>query len=95
LATFVAPTYIVIKKQHRHQIVALEDDTVFYCIFAMRDIDGEVTDIYQEGNLPNYPDGELVGPGYTQVDELNTWGPSAQDAISAFISPSTECSAAS
>jgi hypothetical protein len=88
--TFVAPTYIVIKKQHRHQIVALEDDTVFYCIFAMRDIDGEVTDIYQEGNLPNYPDGELVGPGYTQVDELNTWGPSAQDAISAFMSPPSD-----
>lgn len=70
--TFTAPTYVVIKKQHRHEIVALEDDTIFYCIFAMRDIDGEVVDIYQASNLPNLPDGNA--PQYTQVAPDDYWG---------------------
>jgi hypothetical protein len=52
---FTAPTFIVIKKEHSHRIVALEDDTVYYCLFAMRDIDGNVVDIFQEENLPNLP----------------------------------------
>lgn len=69
--TFTAPTYIVIKKQHRHRIVALEDDTVFYCVFAMRDIDGNVVDIYQDANLPNYP--EHDAPEYTQVAPDHFW----------------------
>lgn len=68
---FTAPTYIVIKKQHRHQIVALEDDTVFYCVFAMRDIDGEVVDIYQDANLPHIPEDEC--PEYTKVAPDGFW----------------------
>lgn len=68
---FNAPTYIVIKKQHRHQIVALEDDTVFYCVFAMRDIDGEVVDICQDANLPLYPAGD--SPEYTQAAPDHYW----------------------
>lgn len=59
--TFIAPTFIVIKKDRRHQITALEDDTVWYCVFAIRDIDGDISDIYDEANVPNYagpaPDG--------------------------------------
>lgn len=39
---FKAPTFIVIRKEYEHRFTALEDDTVFYCIFALRDIDGEV-----------------------------------------------------
>jgi len=68
---FHAPTYIIIKKQHRHQIVALEDDTIFYCVFAMRDVDGEVVDICQEANVPNYPDEDA--PEYTKVAPDNFW----------------------
>lgn len=51
---FTAPTFIVIKKDHIHEITALEDDTVWYCVFAVRDIDGNLTDIYDENNVPNY-----------------------------------------
>jgi hypothetical protein len=49
---FKAPTFIVIKKNHTHQVTALEDDTSWYCVFAVRDIDGEVTDIVHPDHLP-------------------------------------------
>ena len=49
---FTAPTFIVIKKDHKHNITALVDDVVYYCVFALRDIDGEVTDIYSGDNSP-------------------------------------------
>lgn len=49
---FKAPTFIVIKKEHKHRFVALEDDTIYYCVFALRDVDGEVTDIYSGDNSP-------------------------------------------
>lgn len=41
---FVAPTFIVIKKELIHKMTALEDDTVYYCVFALRDVNGEVVD---------------------------------------------------
>jgi hypothetical protein len=51
---FVAPTFIVIRKEQSHRIVALEDDVNYYCIFALRNIDGEVIeDIYGEQHDPN------------------------------------------
>ena len=49
---FTAPTFIVIKKEHNHKFTALEDNTIWYCVFAMRDIDGNVTDIYGPDNTP-------------------------------------------
>lgn len=49
---FTAPTFIVIKKEHKHKFTALTDDTLYYCVFALRDVDGEVTDIYGEDNSP-------------------------------------------
>jgi hypothetical protein len=49
---FTAPTFIVIRKNHRHEIVALEDDTSWYCVFATRDIDGSVNDIVNKENDP-------------------------------------------
>jgi len=49
---FVAPTFIVIRKNHRHKITALEDDTSWYCVFAARDIYGETVDIVDETNDP-------------------------------------------
>ena len=49
---FKAPTFIVIKKEHQHMFRALEDDTIFYCVFALRDVNGNVTDIYSGDNSP-------------------------------------------
>lgn len=49
---FTAPTFIVIKKEHRHRFTALEDDTLWYCVFAIRDDDGELTDIYPDTSNP-------------------------------------------
>ena len=73
---FVAPTYIVIKKNYKHKIVALEDETVFYCLYAMRDIDGNVVDIYQEQNVPHLP-GPL--PDYTGAAPDGFWGEEVSD----------------
>jgi quercetin dioxygenase-like cupin family protein len=53
--TFQAPTFIVVKKQYSHRFTALEDDTVYYCLFALQDIDGNMNDVFQEDNLPNLP----------------------------------------
>lgn len=50
--TFVAPTFIVIDKDHRHKITALTDDVVYYCVFALRDLDGTVSEIYSKNNSP-------------------------------------------
>jgi hypothetical protein len=49
---FKAPTFIVIKKEHMHKFTALENDTHWYCIFALRDLDGEVIEIYGEEHNP-------------------------------------------
>ena len=43
---FTAPTFIVIRKEHNHKITALEDNTLYYCVYALRDIDGEVMEIF-------------------------------------------------
>lgn len=50
--TFKAPTFIVVKKDCNHKFTALENDTVWYCVFALRDIDGDITDIYSGDNSP-------------------------------------------
>lgn len=49
---FHAPTFIVIRKEHRHEVTALEDDTSWYCVFAARDIDGNVQEIVDPKNDP-------------------------------------------
>lgn len=49
---FHAPTFIVIRKNHRHEITALEDDTSWYCVFAAREIDGSVAEIVNPENDP-------------------------------------------
>lgn len=54
---FTAPTFIVIRKEVEHKFTALEDNTVWFCIFALRDIDGEVVE-------------DLYGP---QHDPLHEW----------------------
>lgn len=49
---FTAPTFIVIKKEHMHKFTAITDDCCWFCTFAMRDINGEVADMYGEQNSP-------------------------------------------
>ncbi len=49
---FTAPTIIVVRKQFEHTFEALEDDTLWYCVFAMRDVNGEVVDVYSEEMSP-------------------------------------------
>jgi hypothetical protein len=49
---FTAPTFIVIRKEHQHKFTALEDGTIYYCVFALRDMDGEVMDLYDEKHDP-------------------------------------------
>jgi len=49
---FTAPTFIVIKKEYEHNFIALEDDSLWYCVFALRDVNGEVGDIYGDANSP-------------------------------------------
>ena len=43
---FIAPTFIVIRKDHKHSFTALQDDTVYYCVFALRNVEGEIEDVY-------------------------------------------------
>ena len=50
---FQAPTFIVIRKEHQHTLTALEDECLYYCVFALRNLDGEVVeDIYTEKHDP-------------------------------------------
>ena len=49
---FQSPTFIVIKKEHKHKITALTDNVIYYCVFALRNLDGDVTEIYGEEHNP-------------------------------------------
>ena len=50
--TFTAPTFIVIKKEHRHKFTAVSDNVLWYCVFALRDENGDLTDFYSGDNSP-------------------------------------------
>ena len=41
-SVFEAPKHIFIKAEQLHELEALEDNTVAFCIHALRDIDGEI-----------------------------------------------------
>ena len=49
---FQSPTFIVIQKDHKHKITALTDDVLYYCVFALRNLDGDVAEIYGEEHNP-------------------------------------------
>ncbi len=67
---FTAPTFIVIRKELQHQITALEDHTVYYCVFAMRNFDGEVMEVYDGEHDPiNELSAATVPPGYWEAKE--------------------------
>jgi len=63
--TFTAPTFMVIKKDKNHRITALESDVLYYCVFALRDVNGEVIeDIYSSDNNPLAESAEAVADDY-------------------------------
>jgi hypothetical protein len=63
--TFTAPTFMVIKKDKNHKITALEPDVLYYCVFALRDVNGEVIeDIYSPNNDPIGESAEAVADDY-------------------------------
>lgn len=41
---FSAPTFIVVRKDKNHKFIALEDNVCWYCVFALRDHNGEPID---------------------------------------------------
>lgn len=49
---FSAPTFIVINKDLHHEFKSLEDGTLYYCIFALRDHEGNVMDHYDPKHDP-------------------------------------------
>lgn len=49
---FTAPTFIVIKKDFSHKFTAMTDDVLWYCVFAIRDENGELTDLYPDTSSP-------------------------------------------
>lgn len=55
VSTFKAPTFITIAADKRHKVTALENNTVQYCVFALRDENGELTDHYNGDNSPYGP----------------------------------------
>jgi hypothetical protein len=66
---FVAPTFIVIRKEHSHKITALEDGTVYYCVFALRDLDGDVMDVFGDQHDPDCSAAKPKGYWKTVGDE--------------------------
>lgn len=65
---FHAPTFIVIDKNCRHKFTSLTDDVVYYCVFAVRDVDGEIGDICSDEHSPSST------PRFAQLtdDEIET-----------------------
>lgn len=52
ISEYTAPQMIFIHKDYMHELTALEDNTVAYCIHALRDGDG-VGDIIDEDMIPS------------------------------------------
>ena len=51
---FIAPTFLIMRKDLKHKMTALVPNTAYYCVFALRDLDGEVIgDVYGAHNDPN------------------------------------------
>ena len=66
---FTAPTFIVIRKEHRHKITALADGTVYYCVYALRDLDGQVMEVFGPQHDPESASARNAGY-WEKVKEL-------------------------
>lgn len=62
VSQFKAPTMVYIKADKVHELVALEDDTVAYCIHALRSGDG-VGDILDPEGIPAGVDPTTLAKG--------------------------------
>ena len=50
---YIAPTFMIMRKEKNHKLIATSPNTIYYCVFALRDLDGEVVDpIYGPKNDP-------------------------------------------
>lgn len=68
---FTAPTFIIIKKDHNHKFEALTDGVLWYCVFALRDENGELTDFYSGDNSPYGPaDSENFNSNKQNIEKL-------------------------
>ncbi len=64
---FVAPTFVVIKKDKKHKITSITDNVIYYCVFALRDKNGEVMDeMYEDRHNP------LSAMCLSPIDEMST-----------------------
>ena len=52
--TFTAPAWITVKSERRHKITALEDKTVWWCVFALRDVDGNPLEVFDPSKHSPY-----------------------------------------
>jgi quercetin dioxygenase-like cupin family protein len=67
VTVFTAPHMIYIHKDKKHELVALEDNTVAYCIHALRDGDG-VDDILDPTMIPEGVSPLVVAKPLSKVD---------------------------
>jgi hypothetical protein len=49
---FTAPTFIVIRKDKKHRVVSLEDDTVMFCVFAVPEKDAGSDQVFSDHHDP-------------------------------------------
>jgi len=48
------PTFFEVAADHMHELIPLEDETVAYCLFALRDENGELTNDAEQGDYKQY-----------------------------------------
>jgi hypothetical protein len=49
---FTAPTFVIMKKELEHKVTALVDDVDWFCVFALRDLNGSVIELYEDRHNP-------------------------------------------
>lgn len=75
-SVFTAPHMIYIKADKNHELVALKDDTVAYCIHALRS-DNETGDILDPSMIPDGVNPELIADQIVRTRPFNVSHPDA------------------
>jgi quercetin dioxygenase-like cupin family protein len=68
-SVFTAPHMIYIKADKNHELVALKDNTVAYCIHALR-MDNETGDILDPSMVPEGVNPELIADQLVRIKPL-------------------------